>query len=774
MLKKFITNYPKTNSNFLTTCIQEKPILTNYLSLLYVFKNILPKGCSKLLPQKLFWIFFLFSFKLLSQPNYSSIPVYHNQTLLSFPWIGGLDNPRFQNIDLNQDGFQDLIVLDAQDNKLLTFLHSGIPNSTQFIFAPQYIPFFPSELQRWILLVDYNHDNEPDIFTTNQYSHLKVYKNLRKQTGNLEFQLVYNPLYAEISPGTFAPLSISDIPSIVDVDYDGDVDLLAWGPSGNRVELYRNFANTLDTLDLRIRSFCWGQFTDIADTIFRVQLHQPCNYDEKTQHIGGVILALSLNGDTLIDALITDYGTDNVVAVLNGGTRNIAHMVSQDTFFPSYDVPVNLSFYPAIFSVDVNADGIKDLLFSPNGYDIPSSGLYFQNHSDAAWLYLNQSNDLSPYFHLHQKNFFYESFIDGGSNSIPVLFDEDLDGDLDFLLLANQHTHVVNGIYNSQKHWRFYENIGSNAFPVFSLKTTNYHHFNDLTLLDTLSNLSLATADIDNDGDTDFFIGHKQGKIIFFENQFSDSANYVLKTNFYASVQVQANSAPHFADIDQDNDLDLIVGSSDGTLSFYENIGTNSQAQWASPVTFWGNIQVTDEFNPILGNAKPFWFDYDKNGTPNLLIGNSSGFVKVYEYLGNHQFQFLGDLFGERLSMQVVPFVVQFPNQDSICFFIGCSKGGVYLFKQDSGFVKRSSFSEDYKYYHVFPNPFHDKLQITTNLPSSDLHVWEIYDLHGNLIDKGNFFRDFTYSGERLQPSVYILKIQNIESQQFIKIVKGL
>ncbi len=720
--------------------------------------------------------FFVFTFLIAyqwiySQPYSHSIPVIHGNAndTLNFAWLGGWDNPRFQNIDLNQDGFLDLVIFDAQDQKLFTFLHAGIPNSTQFHFAPQYIAHFPKNIFRWILLVDYNSDGEPDLLTSTQYSsNVMVYKNLRKQNGILGFELVHDPLIAEISPGTNAPLTVMDIPSIVDVDFDGDIDFLAVGPSGSRVELYRNYSNNIEVLDLRISSLCWGRFTDVADSILKFTLQQTCNFDQKTLHVGGTLLALSLNGDSLLDVLISDQGPNNVVALYNGGSPIIANMVSQDTFFPNYDIPVNLQYYPAIFHVDVNGDHQKDLIFSPNGYDMPSNFLFFMNHSDAGWLYINQGNNHFPIFQLTQKDFFYHSIIDGGSNSVPILFDEDKDGDLDFLLFINNKT-VWNGSnYLSHKEWRFYENIQSNSNPVFSLKTTNYQNWNDWILLDTLKNIHPTVADIDNDGDYDFFIGHNKGRIVFLENQFTNVPNYVHKTSFYANVQVQANSAPHFADIDKDNDLDLMIGIANGKITFYENKGNSQIPLWNTSITSWGNIEVTDNENPIIGNAKPFWFDIDKNDIPNLLVGNASGFVKVYEYQGNHQFEYLGDLFDEKLTAFASPWITNFQS-DSIYVFVGNVKGGCYLFKDEKGYVGKNRLNS-LSNIKVFPNPFIEKFFL--QVQSYKEHYWELWDMMGNKIEVGSFYKELEYQNSDLLNGIYILKVNNEINNQVFKLVK--
>src|ERR1017187_8531358 len=85
------------------------------------------------------------------------------------PWCGGWLNPQFSRIDLNGDGRMDLFVFEPGinglsgfgDNRVLTFLNIG---NGQYQYAPEYESYFPHLLD-WALLVDYNHDGKPDIFS---------------------------------------------------------------------------------------------------------------------------------------------------------------------------------------------------------------------------------------------------------------------------------------------------------------------------------------------------------------------------------------------------------------------------------------------------------------------------------------------------------------------------------------------------------------------------------------------------------------------------------
>ena len=87
-------------------------------------------------------------------------------------------------------------------------------------------------------------------------------------------------------------------------------------------------------------------------------------------------------------------------------------------------------------------------------------------------------------------------------------------------------------------------------------------------------------ADVDGDGDLDLVVGENLGNLDFYENTGTASApTYTVRTgtaNPFNGIDAVRFSAPTFADIDGDGDLDLVVGEQNGNLDFYENTGTAS------------------------------------------------------------------------------------------------------------------------------------------------------------------------------------------------------
>ena len=84
-------------------------------------------------------------------------------------------------------------------------------------------------------------------------------------------------------------------------------------------------------------------------------------------------------------------------------------------------------------------------------------------------------------------------------------------------------------------------------------------------------------ADLDGDGDLDAVVGVVDGTLHYFENTGTALAPaFTARTgaaNPFNGVDVGYTGTPSFADLDGDGDLDAIVGASDGTLHYFKNTG---------------------------------------------------------------------------------------------------------------------------------------------------------------------------------------------------------
>lgn len=133
-------------------------------------------------------------------------------------------------------------------------------------------------------------------------------------------------------------------------------------------------------------------------------------------------------------------------------------------------------------------------------------------------------------------------------------------------------------------------------------------------------------ADIDNDGDFDLFLGGNGGSITFFRNLGTASeAAFSFETDNFADINAGFNSSPSFADIDGDQDLDLFIGEHTNHIHFYRNIGTATE-----PIFGYEELE---SLSSITGNA-PVLADIDHDGAIDLIVGTSEGRVYFYRNTG--------------------------------------------------------------------------------------------------------------------------------------------
>jgi uncharacterized protein (DUF2141 family) len=142
-------------------------------------------------------------------------------------------------------------------------------------------------------------------------------------------------------------------------------------------------------------------------------------------------------------------------------------------------------------------------------------------------------------------------------------------------------------------------------------------------------------ADLDADGDLDALIGEYDGILNYYKNTGSSSNPvYSLQTgtaNPFNGINVGNYSTPTLADLDADGDLDALIGEYDGILNYYKNTGSSSNPVY-TPQTGTAN-----PFNGInVGSySTPTLADLDGDGDLDALIGEYDGNLNYYKNTGS-------------------------------------------------------------------------------------------------------------------------------------------
>ncbi len=560
---------------------------------------------------------------------WDTIPVEINAQNLSMPWAGGFNNPQFSAIDINRDGVKDILVFDRSTKTLYPLINTGIADSVSYRFDPSFRSLFP-EINQWVLLHDYNMDGRPDLFTSTRYGMnvgIKVYRNDTATNGDLTFSLIDSMIYADYNPGVFnLYVSEWDIPGLADVDRDGDLDILTFEYSGYFMEYFKNMSmeyyGVPDSLDFVLADKCWGKFEEGFGSC-TVSLGVSCKgsggHLRDTRHAGSTVLPIDINNDHAMDAIVGDINCNNPYLVTNGGDSLIANMIKVDSLYPVTE-PVNIPRFPAVFYLDADNDGIKDLIAAPNALAVS------ENFKGTLW-YKNTGTEAAPNFVYQRNDLFQRNMIEVGEGAYPVPFDYNHDS-LQDIVIGNYRYYQSGGGFLSGL--ALFENTGTQTNPAFKLITRNYGNINSLLIKAVYP----AFGDLDGDGDKDMIVGEENGFLHYFTNiaATGQDAEFSLTAPQFESIDVGQFSTPQLIDVDRDGLLDLIVGERSGNINYYHNIGTKSNPQFDLVSDYWGKVNVKRN-KDLHGNSIPFLTVIDTSGDSVLLVGSSSGYIYEYDHL---------------------------------------------------------------------------------------------------------------------------------------------
>ncbi|GHB69688.1 FG-GAP-like repeat-containing protein [Persicitalea jodogahamensis] len=731
------------------------------------------------------YLFLLFSIVTFSQVSAqqpwfrldTTTTVTRNGQTLQNPWAGGLNAGQFSTMDLNGDGINDLVAFDRTSNRVTTFL--GDATAKTYRHAPIYEARFPP-MSDWMLLADYDKDGRKDLFTHTSQG-VQVFKQV--PVGGSWAWKLFKPLLNSVGfSGKINLLVVAtDIPALTDVDDDGDLDIVTFELLGNFLEMHQNMSmeryGVPDSLEFVRNGICWGNFVKehCNDFSLGVDCGSVENLEKKNpggrlMHAGNAVLLQDLNGDGKKDLLMGHVTCDNVARLVNTGTNRVGNFTRFDVNYPAKD-PIEFTIFPAVYSEDVDFDGVKDLLAAPNVYANEGNLMDFQS---STWYYHNAGTTTNPVYELKQKNFLQDQMIDVGEDAAPAFFDVDGDGDLD-MVVGTGGTRGETGFRGSLQLFR---NVGDAKTPRYDWTAAEYLNFSSSL---QLTHVKPQWADFNGDGVADLGFSGVSFKGIeyrYVPNRAARGQAVRLDMKEAAVVtlpaNVQSGDHPYFYDVDQDGDLDLIVGTTQGNVRYFQNTGNAQKPVYELKTETLAGINANFAGRFVSVAVA----DFDLDGQPDLLTADQTGMVRVSHGGAWGQWNRRDSLLVQNGTSTYAPNLGAYP-QATVADYNGDGKpdvavgthgGGVRLLTNVLPVVVTAVEPVSFNSFVVYPNPAEDYVQIRSSAPG----VLDVISSGGRVLQENIQLgqeSETTLNTSRWAPGLYLFRARYGERQEVRKVL---
>lgn len=634
-----------------------------------------------------------------------------NNQKLHNAWAGGMNNVQFGKMDFNADGYDDLLVFDRHGDRLMPFVFLPDNKPASYRYAPEFRRYFPP-IKQWFQVLDYDGDGLPDIFTYTPGG-IMVYRNIGH--GAPEFIPAVDPYITSLQGSIFTNLLVTyvDYPAIMDLDGDGDLDILTFWGLGSYVDLHQNMSMELyghaDSLVFHKVEGCWGRFAENpeSNTIYLDTCYQKSAGKDTPKHTGSTFCLVDMNGDGVKDLLLGDVDYSEPAFLINGGDDFNALMVEQWTLFPD-SASIDLWSFPLVQHIEIGNEGKKSLLVSSFDPSLTKS-----RGEKSVYMYEDVSINEMPDFKLRTKSFLQNTMIDAGNGAYPVFIDMNGDGLTDMVLgnYGNFDTCVYNDNMQLKCSYtgrlKLYINTGDASNPSFTLADDDFADISQLELRGVFP----AFADLNGDGSLDMLLGNTEGDLWFFKNLagVGSMPEYDQPIANFQSIDVGANSTPVFVEFPGEQAQSLVIGNADGKLHLYQNNGTRDNPNFNLVSDFFGEVNVTDPMASYTGQSVPCFFK-DASGELHLLVGSESGYLHHYSQISayadavfkleSNHFMYLTE------GIRTAPAIVDLNNDGFVDLAIGNYSGGVTLFKgKTPGPFGINEIDPAKQVFSIYPNP---------------------------------------------------------------------
>lgn len=668
------------------------------------------------------------------------------------PFNGGLNNARYQFVDIDGDNDLDLFTFDS-DTSLYFYKNTGTPQNAVYKLMTN--RFQNLHFNNWFYFTDIDSDNDYDLFTGGELQTVKYYRN-DGTTNTPLYSLIINELRTYSDTVIYSESNC--VPVFCDIDNDGDKDFFT-GQSLGTITYYENIG-TSNNFSFKFITDIWEDLLIISPAFFsgtQIQNEDhltsalnskfiagygsfPQHNTDNERHGANSLEFADIDNDNDFDLFWGDLFSKGIYFIKNNGTPQNPDVAIVDSIYP-HNTPYISQGYNSTRFADIDNDGDKDMFVSV---------LYLSQNSKNFAFYRNNGNASVPDY--ERKSNDYLNNLDAGGNSNISFVDIDNDGDKD-LFIGDDYAKLS-----------FYKNTGTSVYPAFTLVSDS------LPLRSVSFNYAPAFADLDNDGDKDLILGsYIKDSLWFYRNTGTpENFNFALEARGYqiGITSLGQSSTPVLADIDNDGDRDLFIGATNGRILFYENTGTVSEFNFIFRTNFYNSIDVGDE-------SIPRFFDFDSDGDLDLFIGRQDGMISYYRNEGTPSLPAFVLQTNNYKNINVhsnsCPEFTDIDNDTDPDLFIGNIKGGLYYFRNDD-VIGINNVSDkvpsDFRLYQNYPNPFNPSTTIKFDLTSISNVKLTVYDISGKAVEvllntritPGSY--EYTWNADNVASGIYFYRME--------------
>lgn len=578
-----------------------------------------------------------------------------NGNPMSAPFLGGLDVPRPQLVDINGDGKVDLFVQERA-GALMFFEREG----NEWTWRSD--KFHDIDIGEWFRFVDMDGDGRPDLFSEMQTGYIRVWRN--DGTKTVPHFVALGDTVRDVD-GRAIIADRQNILTAVDIDCNGKLDLFIGRVQGV-VDRYEQEGKSPDgSPRFRLVEESWqgievlgpeatGGSLVVDTTSYREDGAGGVIHERAPARLHGAntLAFADVEGRGVLDLYWGDFFEQGLLRFENTGTCAQPNLTGKPMRFP-FAKPLLSSGYNAPAFGDVDGDGLVDLVNGVIG------GAYGPTRTSIENLYYVQQ---SPKGTWTQRTKRLISMIDVGSDAAPTLADINGDGLLDLIIGSKIAPNDPN---TGTMTW--FENVGSATHPAFK----------ERGLLSIKGQFSYAPAvvDLDGDGLPDIVVGTWSDRIQWYRNSGTLKAPvWTMADSALVTISRGSNTTPTFGDLDGDGLVDLIIGKASGSIILYKNVGTKTSPAFKLVSDNFQSIKVGRRSAPVLA-------DMDGDGKLDLLIGADDGTIELWHNVSNmatHEIKFEKDpSFVLKAFPGAMPAVGDLRHTGHPDILVGSAAGGV-------------------------------------------------------------------------------------------------